>query len=588
MEIHYTSEKNVQILLALLKFHGIRKVIASPGSTNMCLNASVQHDPYFEVYSSVDERSAAYIACGMAAESGEPVVLSCTGATASRNYVPGLTEAFYRQLPVLAVTVTQPLARVGNYNQQVIDRSVQFKDLVRESVVVDVVKDDNDAWQYGLAINKAIIALKRHGGGPAHINLVTTYSRDFSVKALPAVRGINYHENLKDMPSLDKYKRIAILPGVQGPWSKQLQEDVNRFCELHNAVVLKYHACNYKGKYGVNHSIIQMMKDYRSPNFNADLVIYFGSVARYLSGMHSSGVEMWRVSADGMLRDPERILSRVFAMSEEDFFHYYAGDTKKKGKGSEYAQAWQEEYRSIEALVPELPFSNVWVAKNTIGRLPEGCVFHIAGSNTARAWNYFPMSENIEGYSNDGTMGIDGQVSALIGESLAAPQRLHFGVCGDLTFFYDMNSIGNRHIKGNLRLIVINNGMGAEFRIYSHPAYFLGEEGKPFVAAAGHYGNRSDKLIRHYAEDLGFEYLCAKTKEEYLKALERFTTPTLTDRPMLLEVFTKETDESDAIYAMNHIVHNTSDTVTKAAKSLIKGVLGDKGVDAVKAILKKK
>ena len=76
------------ILLALLKAHGIRKVIASPGTTNIALVASMQQDPYFQMYSAADERSAAYMACGLAAESGEPVVLSCTGATASRNYLP--------------------------------------------------------------------------------------------------------------------------------------------------------------------------------------------------------------------------------------------------------------------------------------------------------------------------------------------------------------------------------------------------------------------------------------------------------------------------------------------------------------------
>lgn len=85
MDKYYTSERNVQIVLALLKAHGIRKVIASPGTTNITLVASMQQDPFFEMYSSVDERSAAYMACGLAAESGEPVVLSCTGATASRK-----------------------------------------------------------------------------------------------------------------------------------------------------------------------------------------------------------------------------------------------------------------------------------------------------------------------------------------------------------------------------------------------------------------------------------------------------------------------------------------------------------------------
>ena len=110
---YYSSERSVQLLISLLKQHGIKKIVASPGTTNLSFVASLQQDEWFEVYSSVDERSAAYLACGMAEESGEPVVLSCTGATASRNYIPGLTEAYYRKLPVLAVTSTQDISRIG-------------------------------------------------------------------------------------------------------------------------------------------------------------------------------------------------------------------------------------------------------------------------------------------------------------------------------------------------------------------------------------------------------------------------------------------------------------------------------------------
>ena len=62
MDTHYTSEKNTQIVLALLKAHGIKKVIASPGTTNIRLVASMQQDSWFEMYSAADERSAAYIA----------------------------------------------------------------------------------------------------------------------------------------------------------------------------------------------------------------------------------------------------------------------------------------------------------------------------------------------------------------------------------------------------------------------------------------------------------------------------------------------------------------------------------------------
>ena len=79
MDKYYTSETHIQILIALMKAHGVRKIVVSPGTTNVCLVGSLQSDSYFEIYSSVDERSAAYIACGLAAESGEPVALSCTG-----------------------------------------------------------------------------------------------------------------------------------------------------------------------------------------------------------------------------------------------------------------------------------------------------------------------------------------------------------------------------------------------------------------------------------------------------------------------------------------------------------------------------
>ena len=82
MKKYYSAEKNVQILISLMKQYGIRKIIASPGTTNVSFVASVQQDKYFEIYPSVDERSAAFMACGLAEESKECVALSCTGATA--------------------------------------------------------------------------------------------------------------------------------------------------------------------------------------------------------------------------------------------------------------------------------------------------------------------------------------------------------------------------------------------------------------------------------------------------------------------------------------------------------------------------
>ena len=180
MEFHYASEKNVQLMLALLKANHIKKVIVSPGATNVSLVASMQYDSYFELYSCVDERSAAYMACGMAVESGEIVVLSCTGATSSRNYLPGLTEAYYRHIPILAITSSMPTVNVGHLFPQCTDRSTPPVDTVRASYCIESIKDSTDEWDRTVKINMAISELTRNGGGPVHINLITRGCSDIS------------------------------------------------------------------------------------------------------------------------------------------------------------------------------------------------------------------------------------------------------------------------------------------------------------------------------------------------------------------------------------------------------------------------
>ena len=220
MDNYYSSERNVQILVALLKSYGIRYVIVSPGTTNINFVASVQCDPFFKVFSSVDERSAAYLACGIASESGEPVVLSCTGATASRNYLSGLTEAYYRKLPVLAVTSTQNTMKVGHLMPQVIDRSNQQADTMVESILLKMVWNKAQAQDCEIKVNKALLALRCHGGGPVHINLETAYSRDYSLQELPAARMIKHimpHDEFPTMPSegriachVESFERVVI------------------------------------------------------------------------------------------------------------------------------------------------------------------------------------------------------------------------------------------------------------------------------------------------------------------------------------------------------------------------------------------
>ncbi|MBM6693097.1 2-succinyl-5-enolpyruvyl-6-hydroxy-3-cyclohexene-1-carboxylate synthase [Bifidobacterium pullorum subsp. saeculare] len=576
----YTDETNVQILIALMKHHGVRRVVASPGTTNIAFVASLQHDSYFTVYSAADERSAAYIACGMAAESGQPVALSCTGATASRNYLPGLTEAYYRKLPILAVTSAQHLGRIGSLTPQVIDRTNELNDVCKISVQCPSVHDADDRWACETNLNRALLELTHHGGGPVHINLVTKYSGNFGVSNLPAVRCIDRIELGDELPELIG-KRIAVYVGAHTAWSEHLAQAVDRFCELYGAVVLGDHTSNYAGEYGTLCTLVAKQSMYVPACKHVDVMIHIGEI----SGAYASPIcnEVWRVNPDGEPRDAFNKLRYVFDMKEEEFFDLYNEQVNDTNVSLHLVKEWRDEDTKLRARIPDLPFSNIWCAQQTAPKLPKESVLHLGILNTLRSWNFFPVDSSIRCYANTGGFGIDGCMSSLIGASLAAPDKLFFGVIGDLACFYDLNSLGNRHVGANLRVMIINNGVGTEFKNYDHKAARFGQEADEYVAARGHYGNQSHTLLKHYAQDLGFEYMSATNKDEFLSRLDRFTASEHLKQPILFEVFTDSMDESGAL----HIMQTLEIDNRYAAKQTIKKMLGDKGVTAVKKILKR-
>lgn len=584
---YYTVERGQQILISLLKQNGIRKIIASPGNTNVTFVGSVQNDPFFEVYSSVDERSAAYMAVGMAEETGEAIVLSCTGATASRNYIPGLTEAFYRKLPILAVTATQNENRIGHMIPQMMDRSQQLKDMVVHSEHVPVPRDENDEWDATIRLNRAVLALRHRGGGPVHINLATDYNKDFSVKELPVAHCIRRYMLWDEFPKLPM-GRIGICVGNHLPWTVKQKEAVDRFCSAYGAVVFCEHCSNYEGKYRVNLGIVNQQEMYSKDEFATDLLIHIGEVSGYGNGGCAKTKVVWRINEDGELRDPMHKLANVFEVREEDFFNRYAdmaeGSEEQRVKGKAWLESCHKSYDRLHSLIPELPLSNLWMAMNTAHRLPQDCVLHVGILNSLRAWTLFDTPQSVQGQSfvNTGGFGIDGCMSSMIGGSAARPDKLHFLVIGDLAFFYDLNAMGNRHVGNNVRILLVNNGKGTEFRNYNHFAARFGDEADRFMAAAGHYGNKSHLLVKHYAEDLGFDYMQASTKEEYLSHIDRFLTPTITDKPMLLEVFTNNEDESDALKQINHLIEDSKSKL----KTIVKSVLPEGAVDMIKKMVK--
>ena len=136
--------------------------------------------------------------------------------------------------------------------------------------------------------------------------------------------------------------------------------------------------------------------------------------------------------------------------------------------------------------------------------------------------------------------------------------------------------------------MLINNAIGAEFKISQHYCYTFGDNADKYMAAAGHYGAKSKDLVRHFAQDLGFQYLSATNKEEFIVSLDSFASSKVVEKPMILEVFTNHEDENEALKLMTSIIYDAKTAIKHKVASTIHSIAGEKGIDVLKSILGKK
>lgn len=577
--MRYTDERNAQLVIALLKEYGIRKVIASPGTTNIPFVYSVQNDSFFEVYSAFDERSAAYMACGLAGESGEPVVLSCTGATASRNYMPGLTEAFYRKLPVLALTSMHFREDIGNLSTQIIDRSVIPNDIARYHTTLEPIDNGRVAKDEELRINIALSELTRDGGGPVAIELITDGRYGFSSTQLPKVHKVTRYsvENSLAWPSFPKDAKTIVLLGAHSNFSTKETETLDRFMETHDAVIFSDISSGYYGKYAFRSALatIQLQNNPIRSEFKPDLVIHVGEMtgdyntSGYLNGLRCP---VWRISPDGQFRQHFSWLQNVFQSSAEFFFAHYSENMESVTSG--YRQKWEAYDKKLRNQMPELPFSNIWLAQQLSQIIPEGSTVHPAILSSLSSWDYFPLPQNVHSSANVGGFGIDGCMSTLAGASLAN-RNLCFLITGDLAFFYDVNVLGCREIANNMRILLVNNNLGMTFKLSNHVGSEIGDPANVFIAAAGHNAlngkiDPENSPARAWAESQGFAYLCASSKEEFNAVKDRFVSSE-SSKPILFECFTQEKDEREARDCIDSI-DNRIDSKTLIKRALKKAL----------------
>lgn len=559
--------KTVHYLVALLKKYGINNIVASPGTQNSIFNAIVQEDNFFNCFSVIDERSAGYVALGIINETNSPAVITCTGATAARNYMSSMTEAYYRKCPLIAITFYDPIGSIYSHSPQYTDRSISQNDIKYLSVHLRVMNSIEDLTYNLFAINDALYRAK-YKNQVVHLNCPAGFNwngiEETLKQELPSdVWRIDYYKD--DFAELKQElinKKVAIFIGAHSKFTGTEIEAISRFATSWNIPVFCEQTAQYNGKNKILSARAFTMK--RNLKLNAEIIIDIGSIAEYTNGILFKNANIWRVSPYGELKGRnDRPVTKLFECSEEHFFNTLHNTDYKVGNYYTDVKASTDDIK-----IPNLPLSNALICENLAKFLPKNSSLHCSILNSLRNINMFELDDSINVYCNVGGFGIDGGVSTLIGQSLVNADKKIFGLIGDLAFFYDMNILGNRHIKNNLRIILVNNCGGTEFRLNPILEKALENKTNTLIGAMDHNKNGA----KGWAESCGFDYLCADSKENFLSQINNFCNGDF-EKPVLFEVFTTIEEEQKGLDLMRSYNRNPlEEGVINAYKIIKKGL----------------
>ena len=167
----YSNIESVQYLIAALKNAGIQKAVISAGTSHDAIVRCMEEDGFFQTYSVVDERSAAFFACGLAQELHEPVIICCTAGTAAINYLSGVTEAYRRHLPLIIITADKNPYYFNQGEDQMVDQITPFRGVTKYNCRLPLIQNDKDRWYCKRLINEALLSVDHHGKGPVQIDV---------------------------------------------------------------------------------------------------------------------------------------------------------------------------------------------------------------------------------------------------------------------------------------------------------------------------------------------------------------------------------------------------------------------------------
>ncbi|MEY4541710.1 MAG: hypothetical protein RLZZ306_3467 [Bacteroidota bacterium] len=546
-------------LVDILAKKGVKNAIISPGSRNAPLTIALARHPEINTKSVSDERSAAFIALGMALNLKSPVALCCTSGSAAYNYAPAVAEAFFQEIPLIILTADRPKEWIHQHDGQTIYQTDIFGKHVKKSFEIGADYSHQDSiWHIERTINEGINLANSLPKGPVHINIPlrepfypsenedVTFNNDSRIIEITPTETTLSKTVLYDiLNKFQMYDRILIASG-QAEKNVELSEVLQKLQDEFHIVCLGDSISNLSFEAISKHDIFLNSK---GDSLRPELLITFGKsfISKGLKTFlrNNKATEHWHLQIGENLIDTFQSLTKVIPMQSIDFFTkiYEDLDFEKFKTGEEerdenFKSLWFSHQRKatiyterfFEKNIHTENFNEFFVIKKLMDYLPEYCQLHLANSMSVRYANYIGVDfkKNIEIFANRGTSGIDGCVSTAVGQALAT-DKLVFLLVGDVAFFYDRNGLWNRYLPDNLRIMLLNNHGGGIFRIIDGP--------NKQAELEDYFETVQTMNAKNTAEDAGLEYFFIDTNDILEKSMNDFFS--ISGKSKLLEVETE-------------------------------------------------
>ena len=484
----------VELAVQVFVERGLRHAVVAPGSRSAPLTVALASHPALTLHVVYDERSAGYVALGLAQQLRQPVALVCTSGTAAVNFGPAVVEAFYQQIPLLVLTADRPPEWIDQQDNQAIHQNGLYGPHVRFSGVLPLDDGHPDtSWHATRLACEAMEALQGLLPGPAHLNVplreplypLPGYRHNFGRAArLPTLLSSSPQlEPAEWQPLLAQWhtaQRKLVVLGML-PTDPELHRAL-RLLQRDPAVALFADITANCWPHVAPLVHVDMALGTRDPAtlqaLAPDLVLYLGGQVTYkylklLLRSHPPE-QLWRVQPAGTLPDTYQQTTVRVPMQPAAFLSALAEQARPGADG--YARRWQQAEQQARLalfdLLEEGPFGEFQAVHRLFDLLPDASLLQIGNSMPIRYANFagiraghVPAQIN----ANRGTSGIDGCVSTAVGAARAttAPTTL---LVGDLAFFYDRNGLWQRELPPNLRIVLLNNHGGGIFDLLEGPS----------------------------------------------------------------------------------------------------------------------